>query len=114
MKSLNYLQKFWLTPSVVFAGTLALLSSINTAVVAQINPEARGDYQRNEQNSRSTIEGFDPMQLIHNANLRRSRGGAEFMEDTNNQLNQAAEEFRRLQQQRLQEAEAADEVVPEN
>lgn len=48
--------------------------------------------------------GFDPMSLIHNANLSRSRTGEDFAEDTQRTLNDAASEFKRQQQQRLQES----------
>lgn len=51
--------------------------------------------------------GFDPMSLIHNANLSRSRTGADFAEDTQRTLNDAANEFKRQQQQRLQETQSS-------
>lgn len=67
-------------------------------------------FQRNERSSSSSDllgNGFDPINLIHNANLRRSRGGYEFAEDTQNNLNKAAEEFKRQQQQQLQQMQDA-------
>jgi len=47
--------------------------------------------------------GFDPMSLIHNANLSRSRNGADFADDTQRTLNEAASQFKKMQQQRLLE-----------
>ncbi len=47
--------------------------------------------------------GFDPMSLIHNANLSRSRNVADFVDDSQRTLNEAADQFKLLQQQRLQE-----------
>lgn len=47
--------------------------------------------------------GFDPMSLIHNANLSRTRNGADFAEDTQRNINKAADQFKQLQQQRLME-----------
>jgi hypothetical protein len=40
--------------------------------------------------------------LIHNSNFRRSRDGSEFQEDTRNNINQAAEEFKRKQREQLE------------
>ncbi|MGK7943101.1 MAG: hypothetical protein AB4058_01360 [Microcystaceae cyanobacterium] len=82
-----------------------------------LKPNTDGNFQKNEVDSmgESTFGGgFDPMQLIHNANFRRGRNGAEFAEDTRNGLNDAAEEFKRLQQQRMleQTQEAESEVNP--
>jgi hypothetical protein len=118
MKDPNYLLKILLTPSMIVAGTMTLIMGLNAPAMAQTYGETGGEYQRNEQNgSDGTIEGLDPIQLIHNANLRRSRGAQEFSEDANNQLDEAAEDFRKLQLQRLQEmreAEQAGEVIPEN
>jgi hypothetical protein len=47
--------------------------------------------------------GLNPLQLIHNANLRRSRDGSEFSDDTQTSLSRSAEEFKRLQRQKLEE-----------
>jgi hypothetical protein len=82
-----------------------------------LKPNTDGNFQKNEVDSmgESTFgSGFDPMQMIHNANFRRSRNGAEFAEDTQNNLNNAAEEFKRLQQQRIleQTQDAESQVNP--
>lgn len=71
-----------------------------------LQPNTEGEFQKNEIDStgESTFgSGFDPMQIIHNSNFRRSRNGAEFAEDTQNSLNNAAEEFKKQQRQRLLE-----------
>lgn len=59
--------------------------------------------------------GFDPMSLIHNANLSRSRNGADFAEDAKRNLNQAADQFKQLQQQRMLEMQQKSEpaIAPE-
>ncbi|MGK7933857.1 MAG: hypothetical protein AB4041_20845 [Microcystaceae cyanobacterium] len=82
-----------------------------------LRPNTDGNFQKNEVDSmgESTFgSGFDPMQMIHNANFRRSRNGAEFAEDTQNSLNDAASEFKKLQQQRMleQTQEAESQVNP--
>ena len=41
--------------------------------------------------------------IIHNANLSRSRNAGEFADDTRRNLQKAADEFKLLQQQRLQQ-----------
>ncbi|MEY2985103.1 MAG: hypothetical protein RLZZ568_1720 [Cyanobacteriota bacterium] len=67
--------------------------------------------------------GFDPMSLIHNANLSRGRTGADFADDTQRSLNEAADQFKQMQQQRLEQmqqpatepaiAPAPDQAVPQ-
>ncbi|GFE70368.1 hypothetical protein [Chroococcus sp. FPU101] len=71
---------------------------------AQINPNNSG-YQENEQDP--TTGGtfgndFNPMDFIHNANFRRSRNSSEFQNDTQSELQNAAEKFKRQQQESIQ------------
>jgi len=67
------------------------------------NPQEPPAYQSNELDpTKGAFSGFDPMSLIHNANLSRSRDGSTFAEDTQNSLNKAAENFKRQQQLQLQ------------
>lgn len=88
------------------AATVGLLTSLSGSASAQLDPsKTDGQYQSNEQSATSSSafgNSFNPLDLIHNANLRRSRGSDEFQEDTNTNLNQAADQFKKLQQQRLQ------------
>lgn len=55
--------------------------------------------------------GFDPMSLIHNANLSRSRNGTDFADDTQRTLNEAADQFKKMQQQRLQQMQQSSDPV---
>ncbi len=100
--------------SLILTSLTSLLFGFAAPAIAQtedysnglLQPNTEGEFQKNEIDStgESTFgSGFDPMQLIHNANFRRSRNGAEFAEDTQNNLNNAADEFKKLQQQRLLE-----------
>ncbi|GEM_PF-6338486 len=58
-------------------------------------------YQTNEQDSSSTLGGsFEPFDLIHNMNLNR---GNFDVEASNNHINQEANDFKAIQQQRLLE-----------
>ncbi len=91
--------------SLVFA--LGLVGGFANISLAQLEPsQGGGEYQKNEQSatqSSSFGNGFNPLDLIHNANFRRSRGAQEFVEDTQNGITNEAEKFKRLQQQRLQQ-----------
>jgi hypothetical protein len=63
--------------------------------------------QSSEVNSNNTLGNtLNPMDLIHNANLSRSRNGGEFADDTQRQLKKAADEFKQMQLQRLQQQAA--------
>lgn len=74
------------------------------SIMAQVNPTNNG-YQENEQDAftGSTFgNSFNPMDLIHNSNFRRSRDSSEFQEDTNSELQNAAEKFKLQQQEAIQ------------
>ena len=43
------------------------------------------------------------MNLIHNANFNRGRDASQFQDDSRDVLDKKAEEFKRLQQQQLQQ-----------
>jgi hypothetical protein len=61
-------------------------------------------YQSNETDpTKGQLGGFDPMSLIHNANLSRSRNGNDFAEDSQRNLSKAAADFKKMQQQQLQQ-----------
>ena len=59
---------------------------------------------------------LNPFDLIHNSNLSRTRSLGEFAEDTEKNINSAAEEFKRLRLQQLQEqpGEFSPDAAPEN
>ena len=92
---------------------LSVLSALSIGAIVGFGEPAQAQYTvpgednpfpANEQDPNNAAPaGFDPMSLIHNANLSRSRSGAEFGEDTQRNLGDAAESFKQLQQQRLQE-----------
>lgn len=66
--------------------------------IAQVNPV--NTYQENERDAftGSTFgNSFNPMDLIHNSNFRRSRNTSEFQEDTQTDLQNAADKFKRQQ-----------------
>ncbi|MGF1479183.1 MAG: hypothetical protein ACFB4I_06795 [Cyanophyceae cyanobacterium] len=80
-------------------------------VLAQTFPNSDStEVQRNEYdpNSNSSLGTLNPTDLIHRANLSRSRNLQEFSEDSQINLGNAAEEYKRLQQERLQQTTTPD------
>ena len=97
-------QKMLIKSSLFLATILLVGSDFNPQLLAQSLNPSQPDYQKNERSSdgRDALGGFDPLDLIHNSNFRRSRDGSEFQEDTRNNINQAAEEFKRKQREQLE------------
>ena len=97
-------QKNLIKSSLFLATILLIGSDFNPQVLAQSLNPSQPDYQKNERSSdgRDSLGGFNPLDLIHNSNFRRSRDGSEFQEDTRNNINQAAEEFKRKQREQLE------------
>lgn len=97
-------QRSLLKPLALSLGICGLLMGIEKSAFAQLqNPQEPPIYQNSEQDpSKGSFSGFDPASLIHNANLSRSRNGADFATDTQENLNKAANDFKRQQQLRLQ------------
>lgn len=85
--------------------TWGLLNLANFSVQAQnanLN-NSEDPFQSNEQDPLYGGSGFNPMDLIHNANFFNGRNSAEFAEDSNNHLDNAADNFKKQQLQRLME-----------
>lgn len=84
---------------------LSLITVMNNAVNAQGINRTNGQpdpFQRNEKNPLYG-DGINPLDLIHNANFLNGRNSADFAEDTNVNINNAAQDFKRQQQQRMLE-----------
>lgn len=82
---------------------IACTFSLITPSLAQSSSQQDNSYQSNEQDSLygdSTL-GIDPIQLMHNYNLGVGRSAEEFSEESSTQIQNSAEEFRRLQQERM-------------
>jgi hypothetical protein len=97
-------QRYVVKSLVLSLGICGFWMGIEKATFAQSqNPQEPTGYQSSEQDpAKGSFTGFDPTSLIHNANLSRSRTGSDFAEDTQRNLNKAAENFKRQQQQQLQ------------
>ncbi|MEB3193421.1 MAG: hypothetical protein VKL42_24020 [Snowella sp.] len=94
-----------LLASVGIVGAIAASSKI-TLAQTQYQPPTQQPlgYEASEKDPmKSSVGGFDPMSLIHNANLSRSRTGEDFAEDSQRNLSKAAEAFKKMQQQQLQQ-----------
>lgn len=93
--------------------TLGFISFSQNYVNAQnINNQQPQPYQSNEVNPMYGTSGFNPMQLIHNANFLNGRNGDEFAEDTNKNINSAAEDFKQQQLKRMIEMQKQQQSTP--
>lgn len=82
-------------------GLVCVLGGGN-AIAQTANP-SEPKYQSNEKDGLygdSTL-GVDPMDLIHNYNLRVGRSAEEFQQDSGTQIQDSASEFKRIQQERM-------------
>ena len=98
----NRLNKF----SLVFGLELVLTSvaGFNSLVVAQSSADDLG-YQSNEKDPTygNAPGGLNPMDLMHRAQQLNGRSAAEFNQESEAQINNSANDFKRLQQQRILE-----------
>lgn len=96
----------------ITAASLSLASclAVNDIAVAQNYPNSQTDnYQPNEYDTLNGTSGLNPMELIHRARLGTSRTSQEFQEDSSENLNNAADDFKRQQQELLEH-----QATPEN
>ncbi|WP_373480113.1 hypothetical protein [Geminocystis sp.] len=85
-------------------------NSVNAQTIKNGQPQP---FQSNEKNP-FYGDGINPMDLIHNANFFNSRNGADFAEDTNQNINSAAEDFKQQQQKRMIEMQKQKESTEIN
>lgn len=64
---------------------------------------ANEPFPTNEQDPVFGGQDFDPIDIIHDANLGRGQTADEFREQTNENLDEASQDFRRQQLERLRE-----------
>jgi predicted outer membrane lipoprotein len=84
---------------------LACTFGLITPELAQSqNTDDEDVYQDNEKDTMSgSLGGINPIDLIHDANLSTGRNAEEFNTDSQIQIEDSAAEFRRLQQERMQQ-----------
>ena len=92
--------------SLVFGLGLALTSvaGFNSFAVAQSSADDLG-YQSNEKDPTygDAPGGLNPLDLMHRAQQLGGRSAAEFNQESQVQINNSANDFKRLQQQRILE-----------
>ena len=92
--------------SLVFGlgAALATVAGFNSLAVAQSSADDLG-YQSNEKDPTygDAPGGLNPMDLMHRAQQLGGRSAAEFYQESEVQLNDSANDFKRLQQQRILE-----------
>jgi hypothetical protein len=82
---------------------LGLLCMSGARTFAQsVNQKQPDPFQSNEQNP-VYGEGINPLDLIHNANLLNRRSSNEFIEDSNQNLDSAARDFKEQQKEKILE-----------
>lgn len=89
-----------LTTSFLIMGLMGFFSPITNAQNS-VNRQQNQPFQSNERNPLYG-DGINPLDIIHNANFANSRSGSEFAEDTENNINSAAESFKQQQQRMLE------------
>ena len=95
--------------------SVSCLATISNSANAQItDPNQPPTFQSNEVDPLTGTSGFNPLDLIHNANLLNGRSGAEFAADSNEQIDDAASEFKKQQLQRMLELQQQQNSTPDN
>ncbi|MGK7883994.1 MAG: hypothetical protein AB4057_05120 [Crocosphaera sp.] len=109
------LNKFMIKKLVVFLTLLGTTLGLTPLTIAQsIDVVDKDAYQSNERDPNGDLGNFmNPLDLMHRANLERSRNGGEFAEDTRNNLSEAAKSFREAQRNLL-EAQGTNNAVEAN
>ncbi|WP_066344390.1 hypothetical protein [Geminocystis sp. NIES-3708] len=94
-------------------GSIIISLSLITVTHNSVNAQAvrNGQPQPFQSNEKNPLYGdsINPMDLIHNANFFNSRNGADFAEDTNRNIDSAAEDFKQQQQKRMMEMQKQKE-----
>ena len=109
MKNLVRFSDLSLAAAIAVVGTVPIWGEAALSQVLEIpNAPETEVTPSNESNGAELLRGgLNPVNIIHNANLSRSRNGSEFADDTRRNLQEAADEFKQLQLQRLQDQGAS-------
>lgn len=90
-------------PLVIALSTLAITETATAQNISN-NLNEPTNYQSNEYDPTLGPGGsFDPMDLIHRATMGPSRNPSQFNEDTQKNISNAAEDFKKQQQQLLEQ-----------
>jgi hypothetical protein len=83
---------------------LSLVSSLGAVGFAQSANDLNGGYQSNEANSTYGTDlgtNFNPMNLIHQMNLQNGVNQEDFYNESQENINNAADDFKRQQEERM-------------
>ena len=99
--------------------TLTLIYGWRSTSLAQYQAPENDGFQSNEQDGLfgGSSDGFNPIDLIHRANFSNGRSLEDFSSESETNLRDSASEFKRLQQERLQQQQSSPnsvEFTPEN
>lgn len=89
----------------ITTGFVLMLVSASSSYAQAVNLKEPDPFQSNEKNPLHGEGNFNPLDFIHNANLLNNRSGADFWNDTNENLDDAAAEFKKQQLLRMQQQE---------
>lgn len=106
-------KSLWLFSKTVSLGVaLTLISGWKVTASAQYQAPEDDSFQSNEQDATygGGATGFNPIDLIHRANLNNGRSLEDFNDESANNIKNSASEFKRLQQQRLQQPQSSPEA----
>jgi hypothetical protein len=93
---------------------LALTSSLGFVSFAQSASDLDEGFQSNEANSTYGTDlgsSFNPMQLIHRMNLNNGVNQQEFSTESKQNINSAADDFKRQQQERMLNQSSTNETT---
>ena len=98
---------------------ITLISGWRATASAQYQAPEDDGFQSNEQDGLfgGGSDGFNPIDLIHRANLSNGRSLEEFNSESQTNIQDSASEFKRLQQERLRQQQSSPnsvEYAPEN
>lgn len=98
---------------------LTIVSGWRATASAQYQSLEDDGFQSNEQDAMfgGGSNGFNPLELIHRANLSNGRSLEEFNSESETNIENSASEFKRLQRERLlqqQSSPSSVEYTPEN
>lgn len=89
----------------ITASFALILISATPNYAQSANLKKTDPFQKNEVNPLYGTGGLNPMDLIHNANFLNGRSDAEFYQDSNDNLDSAADKFKKEQLLRMQQNE---------
>jgi hypothetical protein len=94
---------FRLTSTISLGVVLTIIFGISESTLAQYKAPENDGYQSNEQDPLYGTGGtnFNPLELIHRANLNNGRSIEEFNTESEANIQNSADEFKRLQQERI-------------